>query len=698
MHILEASIVLIGLVILSNILSHYLVSVPTALIEITVGLIVALVLKIEIPLEADWFMLLFVAPLLFNDAKRFPRNELWDLRAPIFANAIILVLVTTIVGGYLVHWLIPFISLPLAMALVAVLSPTDPVAVHGIAERVKLPKQILSLISGESLINDASGLIAFKYALAAFLTGYFSLKQATIDFFYMAIFGVVMGYLFITFFHFLRIFLVQQGIRDVILHTSIRILMPFIIFLVTDEVLHASGVIAVVTAGVISIYQAPIFKSEFSEVRLITHKMWDILIYLLNGAVFVILGAELPMAMSETLKNPNISNWILIFYIIVIWLILLLIRVVWSYSYLWISYLNKKSDAQRPHFITALLTGLTGVRGAITMATVMSIPFYLENGEFFIQRSLVIFLACGVVLMSLLVATVTLPILTKQRERLILVGDDSFPNHDLTEVVAPQHESHLTEIEARKQMLNNAIQLLKDSRNEENQFVVNDLLHEFENRKRFLFKEQNDEKTNEFYSSFELEIQKIAINGEYDRVSSLRNNSEIPHKAITAFLKVIRLKKRILGNGLRATLTRAWFSTQKQLHRFLILLHLNKQDVDVSQSTTLMTLEKESTKGAIDALLQYKKTLDPHDDLFDIRIHIINQLVAEYRNRIERIKHLQPTSRKNYHSQLNELYLKALDAERNTIQELIEKQAISLKVAQKLRQSVNISETSFLQR
>lgn len=698
MHILEASIVLIGLVILSNILSHYLVSIPTALIEISVGLIVALVLKIEIPLEADWFMLLFVAPLLFNDAKRFPRNELWDLKAPIFANAIILVLVTTILGGFFVHWLIPFISLPLAMALVAVLSPTDPVAVHGIAERVNLPKQILSLISGESLINDASGLIAFKYALAAFLTGYFSLKQATVDFFYMSIFGVVMGYLFITFFHFLRIFLVQQGIRDVILHTTIRILMPFIIFLVTDEILHASGVIAVVTAGVISIYQAPIFKSEFSEVRLITHKMWDILIYLLNGIVFVILGAELPMAMSETLENPNISNWILILYIMIIWLILLIIRVVWSYSYLWISYLTKKSDSQRPHFMTALLTGLTGVRGAITMATIMSIPFYLDDGKFFVQRSLIIFLACGVVLMSLLVATITLPILTKQRERLILVGDDSFPNHDLPEISGSHPELQLTEIEARKEMLNRAIETLKQNRNEENGLVVNDLLHEFENRKRFLFKEQNDEKTNEFYSSFELETQLIAINGEYQRVASLRDSSDISHKSITAFLKIIRLKKQILGSGLRATFTRAWLATQKQFHRFLILLHLNKKEVDVAQNLTLLTLEKESTKGAIQALVDYKKTLDATDDLYDIRIHIINQLIAEYRNRIERIKHLQPTSRKTYNSQLNDLYLKALDAERNTIQELIEKQAITLKIAQKLRQSVNSSETSFLQR
>jgi CPA1 family monovalent cation:H+ antiporter len=239
MAVLETTILLVLLVIISNIISHYLVSIPTALIEIAIGVVAALILNLNIELETDWFMLLFVAPLLYSDAKHFPKKELWEMRAPIFANAIWLVFLTTILGGFLINFFVAEISLPLSFALAAVLSPTDPVAVQGIAEQVKLPKRILSLISGESLINDASGLIAFKYALAAFLTSQFSLKEASTDFLYMAIVGAIIGYALSKFMYFLEVALLRQGIQDVILHTSAQILTPFIIF-IAAELIHAS--------------------------------------------------------------------------------------------------------------------------------------------------------------------------------------------------------------------------------------------------------------------------------------------------------------------------------------------------------------------------------------------------------------------------------------------------------------------------
>ncbi|MEG2708512.1 MAG: sodium:proton antiporter, partial [Vagococcus sp.] len=337
MAVLETTILLVLLVIISNIISHYLVSIPTALIEIAIGVAAAVLLNLNIELETDWFMLLFVAPLLYSDAKHFPKKELWEMRAPIFANAIWLVFLTTILGGFLINFFVAEISLPLSFALAAVLSPTDPVAVQGIAEQVKLPKRILSLISGESLINDASGLIAFKYALAAFLTGAFSIKDATTDFIYMAIVGAIIGYLFSKFMYFLEVALLRQGIQDVILHTSSQILTPFIIF-IAAEIVHASGVIAVVVAGVVAVQQEPLYRGQYSEIKLVTNKVWDIIIYQLNGIVFVVLGSTLPLAMRAAIIDPSINNFTLIFYVVVIWLILLIIRTFWSYGYMWMSY------------------------------------------------------------------------------------------------------------------------------------------------------------------------------------------------------------------------------------------------------------------------------------------------------------------------------------------------------------------------
>lgn len=176
MDLLMSVLLLIVGLLISNIISHYLPSIPTALTQIGFGILIALLFRdISLEIETEWFLLLFVAPLLYNDGRHFPREELWRMRAPIFGNAIILVLLTTIGGGYFIHWLIPNIPLAAAFALAAILSPTDPVAVNGIAKRIRIPEKVLHLVRGESLINDASGLVAFNYAVAAVVTGYFSL-------------------------------------------------------------------------------------------------------------------------------------------------------------------------------------------------------------------------------------------------------------------------------------------------------------------------------------------------------------------------------------------------------------------------------------------------------------------------------------------------------------------------------------------
>ncbi|HBF75839.1 MAG TPA: sodium:proton antiporter, partial [Lactobacillus sp.] len=139
MLIVEAVILLVVLVLISNVISHYLTFIPVSLIQIALGLVMALFWEIEIPLDTDWFLLLFIAPLLFNDGRRFPKRELWQLRGPIFANSILLVFLTTVVGGYFIYLMIPRLSLSVSFALAAILSPTDPVAVQSISKRVKLP-------------------------------------------------------------------------------------------------------------------------------------------------------------------------------------------------------------------------------------------------------------------------------------------------------------------------------------------------------------------------------------------------------------------------------------------------------------------------------------------------------------------------------------------------------------------------------
>lgn len=176
-------LVLLGLIAISNIINRFIPFVPIPLIQIGLGVMVVLMpLGIHMTLEPELFFVLFIAPLLFNDGKRTPRNELWNLRGPILMLALGLVFATVLIAGYSINWMIPTIPLAAAFALAAILSPTDAVAVSAIAGRVHLPKSIHRILEGESLMNDASGLVAFNFAIAAAVTGMFSLPKASISF------------------------------------------------------------------------------------------------------------------------------------------------------------------------------------------------------------------------------------------------------------------------------------------------------------------------------------------------------------------------------------------------------------------------------------------------------------------------------------------------------------------------------------
>ena len=313
MDLLMIILLLIGCLLISNIIGHYLPFIPTALIQIAIGVILALLFSnITLELETEWFLLLFVAPLLYNDGRNFPREELWNMKMPILGNAIILVLITTLAGGYFIHWLIPSIPLAAAFALAAILSPTDPVAVNGIAKRIQIPEKILNVVRGESLINDASGLVAFKYAVVAVVTGYFSIKEALLNFSYTFLIGGILGLVVGTILTQIRFSLRRAGIRDVIFHTLLQLLTPFIVYLVAEDVFHASGVIAVVVAGIAQALVKDKTEILLAEEQLLTENTWSIVLFILNGIVFLLLGLNIPSSMEESIENTSINNWKLI--------------------------------------------------------------------------------------------------------------------------------------------------------------------------------------------------------------------------------------------------------------------------------------------------------------------------------------------------------------------------------------------------
>ncbi|MCM2532930.1 Na+/H+ antiporter [Neobacillus pocheonensis] len=475
MDLLITVLLLLVCLLISNIISHYIPSIPTALIQIAFGIMIALVFReISLGIETEWFLLLFVAPLLYNDGRHFPREELWKMRRSIFGNAIILVLLTTIGGGYFIHSLIPDIPLAAAFALAAILSPTDPVAVNGIAKRIHIPEKVLNLVRGESLINDASGLVAFNYAVAAVVTGIFSLKEAIFEFTFMFLAGAIVGLILGLLLTWIRFTLRKQGINDVTFHSLLQIMTPFVIFIITEEFLHASGVIAVVVAGIMHALINERTETMIAEEQVLTENIWSIVLFVLNGIVFLLLGLNIPSSMIETVANPNIGNWLAVGYVIAIGVVILGIRFVWSYFFSYYeTRFDKTNDVAKPDFKTSMLCSLTGVRGAVTMAGVLSIPYLTISGKVFPQRSLILFLAAGVILFTLIIATMFLPLFSKGES----IEGETPMQMDLSD--------------AKKKILLKAIKKIKSEMNEENAAAAYRLMDEYTIRFNTLHPEED---------------------------------------------------------------------------------------------------------------------------------------------------------------------------------------------------------------
>ncbi|UDM31800.1 cation:proton antiporter [Lentilactobacillus laojiaonis] len=689
MHIIEAVILLVFLVLLSNIINHFIPDIPVSLFQILLGLGLTLLTKMTIPLETDWFLLLFIAPLLFNDGRRFPKQELWKLRGPILANAILLVFLTTVIGGFILHLIVPKMPLSVSFALIAILSPTDPVAVQSISKRVNLPENVLHAVSGESLINDASGLIAFKYAIAATVTGIFSIRSAIGDFIYITLIGLISGAIIIISFKILEDWLYRQGINDVIFNTVLQIITPFIIYLIAEDVFHASGVIAVVTAGIIVQIYGKTPVSNQPELILVREKTWDIIIYTLNGLVFVILGIELPVATTELIKSDDFNTLYAVLLSFIVWLILFIVRVLWIYFYQVFNKTNGKSN-----FKIALLTGLSGVRGAVTMAGVLTVPLVISSNRPFPMRSLMLFVAALVIIISLVIAVAVLPLISKNKGPILTRASASDDQATLDEIPNQVDQAKLiSEDQARIYIMQSAVKALEKNQNDSNRRETYDLIFNYQFLIRNLeFKLGDRAKINKILSD-EIALRRVALSGEHLALEDLVAKKQISMNSYLITNETLhRQEKRLMSMGESNFKVSHGFKfwLRRIKDRVTLIYFKNKQLNDEEIQKDFPTIQKATANGAIRALSTYLNRNDINKDKFNNQS--VYHLIVHYRNQIELAK--LPYGKNNRNNEiLNNLKLIALAAERNGIQKLVQKGKIDGLMSAKLRQYVNYSET-----
>ena len=465
MELLELSLLMLAAVLLSSVIDQLVPKVSSPLIQIGLGLVIALVMgtQINIDFDPNLFLVLFISPLLYDEAKNLDKKALWENKRPVLSLAVGLVIATALIIGFAVNWLIPSISLAAAFALGAALGPTDAVSVASLSKQVKIPARSRNILESESIINDASGIVSFQFAIAAAVTGTFSLVGATVNFFFAflggMLIGVVLGYLGNLFVRRVR----SWGLENTTFHVLFEVFVPFIVYLVANG-LGTSGIIAVVAAGILNVVSPRTIGPSVSRMNIVSTSVWRVLAFALNGIVFVLLGTQLPRAMQRTWANVTIDNGVLIGYILGITVLMLAVRFIWVLA---MDRIHKQRtgrmtlDELRS---TAIMT-LAGPKGTITLAVVFTIPFAIP------QRELLLFLACGVIVVTMLLATFVVPLIAPKKES--------------------DNEDGFNEEQANIEILRSVIEELAARQTSENRAATQSVIHAYNERIAHL-KNQNE--------------------------------------------------------------------------------------------------------------------------------------------------------------------------------------------------------------
>ena len=680
MALLQTVVGLTFLVVLGNVLGYFLKKVPVSLIQIGLGLLVAIFLDVEIKLDTEWFLLLFIAPLLYSDAWRFPKKELWELRGPIFGNAILLVFITTIVGGFLIYWMVPQLPLPVALAIAAILSPTDPVAVSAIASEAKLPPSIMHLVAGESLINDASGLVGFKFAVAAATAGTFSLWQATGEFFYVSIMGALVGALMGFLINGIGDWLSSHAINDVSLRVVIQLFTPFLVYITAEEI-NASGVIAVVVAAIILNIHTKHDVDYTGELHVIGINTWNVFAYLLNGYIFVILGIEFPLA---THIGQVISLPMAILYSVITWFIIFGIRVIWTYVTQWVRLKNHKHETAS--WRVAITSGLTGVRGAVTMAGVLSVPLVTDSGEPFPQRALMLFIAAITIILSLVAAIVLLPIVGDTKKTQVPPG---------TKKAKAKVAQHMSEPRARVYVLQSAVREIEARRRESNQIVIYEIIRRYQIEIRQLqLQFMKTDKLSPILDA-EMALRQIGLEAERSAIQGLLVDERItPLVFASEGRRIDRSESELDDLVTHDRAKRTW----RQIRRFLLsfgrMIRVWLSDTSSDALLTEYELARhEAAKEAIAAISKYISTDEAQDSHLDQTAAY--NLIIMYRSRLERERHGGNGVQSEEDLKL-ELELVGLNAQRDAVQHLTEAHFISNTTSRNIRQNINFTEAGKL--
>ncbi|RIO59571.1 cation:proton antiporter [Staphylococcus hominis] len=670
MEIFETILIFLAVVIVSSFVHTFIPKVPLAFIQIILGMILFILpVPVEFNFDSELFMLATIAPLLFVEGVNVSRVHLRRYIKPVMLMALGLVITTVIGVGLFIHLVWPDLPIGAAFAIAAILCPTDAPAVQAITQGKVLPKGAMTILEGESLLNDAAGIISFKIAVGILVTGAFSLFEAIQQFLIAsiggAIVGLFIGILLVRF----RLTLTRRGIENINMFVFLQLLTPFVTYLVA-ELFHASGIIAAVVAGLVHGFERDRIAQTRTRLQLSYNHTWNILGYALNGFVFSILGFLVPEVIVKIIKSEPHNLLFLIGITLLVALAVYVFRFIWVYVLYPLFYLSvspfqklmndegtntKEKPPKRSMY--ALIMTFCGVHGTISLAIALTLPYYLQNHEAFKYRNDLLFISSGMVILSLVIAQIILPFVTKNAPQ-PKIGSMNFK-------------------EARIYILEHVIDYLNKHYSFETSYRYGNVIKEYHDKLTFLKSVEKDDE-----NSKELErLQRIAFNVETKTLEKLADEGEIAESMLENYMR---------------------FAERTQVYRQASLI----RRIIVGIRGLLLKRHIRTRTNAASSLSVTENLMELSKINKRVHYNVVSRLVGEANedNKLEvgmicdgylmRIDNLSPSNFFNTRSEdsITKIKLNALREQRRILTELISDEEITEATALKLREAINYDE------
>jgi monovalent cation/hydrogen antiporter len=451
-------------------------------------------------LNPQLIFVLFLPPLLYPAAFFTPWRDFRANIGPILRLAIGLVLLTTVAVAWFAHC---FIGLPLAAGFVlgAIISPPDAVAATAITQSLRVPRRIVTILDGESLVNDATSFTTYRFAVAAVMTGAFSLAGASVGFVVAVIGGIIVGVAVgwvVT--------SIQRRLDDPPVQTTLSLLTPYATYLLAER-MHASGVLAVVVAGLYVGWRGP--EVLTSRMRLVAFSVWNMVVFILNGFIFILIGLQLPEVV-HSISRHSLGEAIGMSALVVA--LLILVRIIWFFSSTFLARLMKADSRcrlPRPTWRHLVLLSWAGMRGVDSLAAALALPFVTRNGDPFPDRSLIVFITFSAILGTLVLQGLSLSPLI----RWLKITDDR----------SLEEEERQARLKANEAALARLAEIAKSRTVDEGVLVR--LRAEYEDRVQQLaaHEDGNDHKKLSLYSAEYEELSREILGEERKTILHLRN-------------------------------------------------------------------------------------------------------------------------------------------------------------------------------